>query len=261
MRRYSPREPGGNRESGVGVRESSTPAARFPTPDSRLPKSVEAPAEAKLVQRVFYRCHAHIAEIAPASSVPARFLGALTANESAGAPDAARFEPAVYRHLVAVASGEAPAYAGIPTAEIERQIEDRLHPKAAEFHARYLTRAFATGQGEQIAALRDEVLRELATSWGFTQIMGYHVLGRGRSVRDLVDPGRHYGLAVELLSEFARDYHLDLGREFEPMFRCWNTGQPHGKTYDPAYVENGVRRMGLYAEVAAQATFPPVDGG
>src|SRR6266699_195218 len=119
MRRYSPREPGGNRESGVGVRESSTPAARFLTPDSRLPKSVEAPAEAKLVQRVFYRCHAHIAEIAPASSVPARFLGALTANESAGAPDAARFEPAVYRHLLAVAAGEAPAYAGIQTAEIE----------------------------------------------------------------------------------------------------------------------------------------------
>ena len=75
-----------------------------------------AQAESRLVERVFYRCHAHIAEIAQASSVPARFLGALTANESAGAPDAARFEPAVYRHLVAVASGEAPAYAGIQTA-------------------------------------------------------------------------------------------------------------------------------------------------
>ena len=220
-----------------------------------------AQGEAKLLERVFYRCHAHIAEAANASSVPARFLGALTANESAGAPDAARFEPAVYRHLLAVAAGEAPAYAGIQTAEIERQIEDRLHPKAPEFHARYLTGAFAAGQGEPIAALRDEVLRELATSWGFTQIMGYHVLGRGRSVRDLVDPGRHYGLAVELLAEFARDYHLDLGREFEPMFRCWNTGQPHGKTYDPAYVENGMRRMDLYAEVAAQAESPPVDGG
>jgi len=220
-----------------------------------------AQGEAKLLERVFYRCHTHIAEAANASSVPARFLGALTANESAGAPDAARFEPAVYRHLLAVAAGEAPAYAGIQTAEIERQIEDRLHPKAPEFHARYLTGAFAAGQGEPIAALRDEVLRELATSWGFTQIMGYHVLGRRPRVRDLLDPGRHYSLAVELLAEFAHDYQLDLGREFEPMFRCWNTGQPHGKTYDPAYVENGMRRMDLYAEVAAQAESPPVDGG
>ena len=288
MRRYSPREPDPGQTSwndparqpespaAPGLRADAPPRA----PSSSIPAGSNAPrpagaqrtarpagvpmaraqAESRLVERVFYRCHAHIAEIAQASSVPARFLGALTANESAGALDAARFEPAVYRHLVAVASGEAPAYAGIQSAEIERQIEDRLHPKA-EFHGRYLTPAFAAGQGEQNAALRDEVLRELATSWGFTQIMGYHVLGRGRSVRDLVDPGCHYGLAVELLAEFARDYHLDLGREFEPMFRCWNTGQPHGKTYDPAYVENGVRRMGLYAEVAAQATFPPVDGG
>ena len=245
----------------MGQNVARTGLARGKSRPAGALRTARTQAESRLVERVFYRCHAHIAEIAPASSVPARFLGALTANESAGAPDAARFEPAVYRHLVAVASGEAPAYAGIPAAEIERQIEDRLHPKAAEFHARYLTRVFAAGHGEQIAALRDEVLRELATSWGFTQIMGYHVLGRGRSVRDLVDPGRHYALAVELLAEFARDYHLDLGREFEPMFRCWNTGQPHGKTYDPAYVENGVRRMGLYAEVAAQATFPPVDGG
>ena len=252
MRRYSPRAPEPDRP---GRPNRINPARPAGAPMAR------AQAEAKLLERVFYRCHAHIAEAANASSVPARFLGALTANESAGAPDAARFEPAVYRHLLAVAAGEAPSYAGIQTAEIERQIEDRLHPKAPEFHARYLTGAFAAGQGEPIAALRDEVLRELATSWGFTQIMGYHVLGRRPRVRDLLDPGRHYSLAVELLAEFAHDYQLDLGREFEPMFRCWNTGQPHGKTYDPAYVENGMRRMDLYAEVAAQATFPPVDGG
>src|SRR5437764_11013216 len=123
MRRYSQREPDPGRPNWNAPRPAGAPMAR-------------AQAESRLVERVFYRCHAHIAEIAQASSVPARFLGALTANESAGAPDAARFEPSVYRHLVAVASGEAPAYAGIQTAEIERQIEDRLHPKAAELQAR-----------------------------------------------------------------------------------------------------------------------------
>src|SRR5256885_1081771 len=119
---------------------------------------------------------------------------------------------------------------------------DRMHP--ASQPRPESPAAGAAGQGEQIAAQRDEVLRELATPWGFTQIMGYHVLGRGRSVRDLLDPGRHYGLAVEMLAEFAHDYQLDLGREFEPLFRCWNTGQPHGKTYDPAYAGNGLRRVG-----------------
>jgi len=32
------------------------------------------------------------------------------------------------------------------------------------------------------------------------------------------------------------------------LFRCWNTGRPDGKTADPAYVENGLRRMEIYRE-------------
>jgi len=35
------------------------------------------------------------------------------------------------------------------------------------------------------------------------------------------------------------------------LFRCWNTGRPDGRTADPAYVENGRRRMEIYRELMA----------
>jgi hypothetical protein len=214
-----------------------------------------------LMTRVFERCHPYLVPACARSSVPAEFLGALTANESGGSLDAARFEPAVYRHLQAVATGESPAYGHLRAQDLranpeddsapaaERDVEDRLHPKAADYHGRYLTVPFSANHAPEFAAVPDDRLREYATSWGFTQIMGYHVVGRGGDVRALVNPDEHYRFALELLTEFAADYKLDLAAEFEEMFRCWNTGQPYGKTFDPAYVSKGLGRMQMYRDV------------
>jgi len=33
------------------------------------------------------------------------------------------------------------------------------------------------------------------------------------------------------------------------MFCCWNTGRPYGKTFDPDYVEKGLRRMRIYRQL------------
>ena len=54
--------------------------------------------------RVEERCGALIGRLCAASSLPREFLAALVANESGGDPRALRFEPAVYRHLQAVAA-------------------------------------------------------------------------------------------------------------------------------------------------------------
>jgi len=97
-----------------------------------------------------------------------------------------------------------------------------------------------------------QALRELASSWGFVQIMGFHVIGRNRPVRDLLDPPFHYSLANRLLAEFAASFHLDVSRDAAELFHCWNTGRPDGRTADPAYVENGLRRMEIYREVAGE---------
>jgi hypothetical protein len=46
-----------------------------------------------------------------------------------------------------------------------------------------------------------------------------------------------------MLSDFGARFHLDLSKDFEQIFRCWNTGHPDGITYDPDYVGKGLARM------------------
>lgn len=224
--------------------------ASLPYPAGAAEGSVaDAAAERRLVERVFARCHGVMAEACRYSSVLPEFLGALVANESGGNPQAVRFEPAVYRHLKAVAEGKRPTYAGLSRRDLDQELAEMLHPKAGAFHAVFLTGSFRTAHARELAASRDEALRELASSWGLTQIMGYHLVGRSGTVRDLREPRFHFRLALELLAQFAERYQLDLGCEFEEMFRCWNTGQPYGETFDPDYVEKGLRRVHIYRKL------------
>ena len=232
--------PGESRKEDAGG--SGRAAAAQPAARAEVPRELEQ----KLLQRVHDRCHAVMVEVCRYSSVPTAFLAALVANESGGNGKALRFEPAVYRHLKSLAAGERPKYAGHDRDSLQREIEEMLHPKSAAFHAHFLSATWGEAPLKALAACRDEALRELASSWGYTQIMGYHLLGRPGTVLDLLEPRFHFGLALELLADFAERYQLDVTREFAEMFRCWNTGQPYGATTDPRYVEKGLRRMEIY---------------
>jgi hypothetical protein len=228
------------------VHTQPRPATGSPAPSS----TTNLPAERLLVQRVFERCNEAIDEACAKSSAPAEFLGALAANESSGYGDATRFEPAVYRHLAAVAEGRRPSYGSINAASLDGEVAGLVPANdAAALHARYMTRGFADIHSGEVAQASDDALRELATSWGYTQIMGYHMVGRPGDVHQLLEPHFHFRMAVWLLSEFAVDYHLDAGRDFAEMFCCWNTGRPHGRTFDPDYVANGLRRMQIYRQL------------
>lgn len=198
------------------------------------------------MRRVHGRCGDAIREACKYSSVPPEFLGALVANESGADMRAARFEPAVYRHLKALADGKRPVYTGIRRESLDAEIEEMLHPKSAAFHAVYLTASFADDHGASLAPGPDAALRDLATSWGLTQIMGYHMVGREGTVGNLLEPRFHLRVALDLLAQFSERYEVDLAREFEEMFRCWNTGQPYGETFHPDYVAKGRRRMEIY---------------
>ena len=167
-----------------------------------------ASLERRLMERVFGECNAVICEVCRPGSVPPEFLGALTANESGGRRDATRFEPGVYRHLQAVASGRRAAYGRLTAGNLGSEAAELL-PSDAALHARHLSAAFSLSHQEHLAGVPDEVLRELSTSWGYTQIMGYHMVGRAGTMRDLVDPPFHFRLAVRLLSGFAADFRLD----------------------------------------------------
>jgi hypothetical protein len=160
------------------------------------------------------------------SSIPPEFLAALIANESGGNPEARRFEANVYRQLFALRAGRLAHYQGL--------------------------------SHEFVASADDATLLAWATSWGLTQIVGYHVAQRPGGIGLLRNPETHLKFALGLLSAFVERFQLNAKAEFEEMFRCWNTGAPYddpktprveGRTSDPQYVVRGLARMKIYQEV------------
>ena len=221
--------------------------------------------DGKLMARVGKSYADHLMVATRGTLLIPEFLAALTANESGGDPNARRFEPGVYRRLKEVAAGRLAGYGGVTKSLLEKEISrigsGAQHGAAGTTQTGSSAVAEATGtagsaKSPSTAALADDFIRRLATSWGLTQIMGYHLIGRGEPIERLLEPEFHYRIAVELIQDFALRHHLDPGRDFEALFRCWNTGRPDGQTTDPAYAEKGLRRLELYRELAMKDTPP-----
>ena len=138
-------------------------------------------------------------------------------NESGGADGSKRFEPEVYGHLVRVQVGMETYYGSLKRADLRN--------------------------------LSDEALRGLATSWGPTQIMGYNAIAHGVDYLALDTPPVSMELTVKIILDDARRFRLDPSKDFGALLKCWNTGGPSGKTFDPLYVLKGMQRLRLYAEV------------
>ena len=82
--------------------------------------------------------------------------------------------------------------------------------------------------------------------------MGYEALDRVNGLartEDLAVPARALPTTLRMLAEFAQHFGLHLAGDFTELFTCWNTGQPNGKTKDPAYVSNGLARMAIYNDL------------
>jgi hypothetical protein len=218
----------------------------------------------KLMQRIRARWGKTISEAAHLSSVAPKFLAALTANESCGDPNASRFEPAVYRHLCDVRAGKRPNYGAVTFDNLQTEVGEMATMDSSRSERDGNDESQRTGEYHALCLptldsrlpTPDMDLRALATSWGLTQVMGYHMVGRPGTVGALQNPEHHYYIACELLAEFAERYGFDVTADFEAMFRCWNTGRPDGKTYDPNYVPNGLRRMAVYHALSIPDCFP-----
>lgn len=182
--------------------------------------------------------------------VPAELVAALIANESGGNASAKRFEPAVFAHISEVLAGKrqlfAPTGISRPLAQSDLAlfaVGDRT--KSAD---QIITAAGTIDEFFKQAMGR---VAELATSTGLVQIMGWHAVEFNR--QPARTPDEDLAFAVVLLVYFANKYGLDFSYPAE-FFACWNTGEPAGHTYDPAYVPNGLARMVLYREIAAAQT-------
>jgi hypothetical protein len=154
-------------------------------------------------------------EISSALDVPYAYLMALAVLECSGEkPAGHRFEQHVFRELIKVKEGKRRAY------EAVRQ--------------------------EHLGALSEEEIRDLATSWGPFQLMGYKAIGLGVDVEDLSD---EEVAAREGARWIQKEYGRFLTRKkWKDAFHIHNTGKRfplngHSRTHDPYYVSDGVRYM------------------
>lgn len=181
----------------------------------------------QLMEGIKAKYGAAIAQAVAGTPYPAALLAALTANEGALDENASRLEPKVLGDLALTVTGTKAAYGSIGALDLQNYLAELMGKDA-------------------ILALRN-----LAMSWGPTQIMGYHALAGGYAVAELRDPEKHYHHTVELLEGFRKQFNLVMVPttppiSAEPFFRCWNSGSPNGRTFDPNYAGNGVNRFSIY---------------
>jgi hypothetical protein len=189
----------------------------------------------ELMQDLKTRFGAAIASACSVSSVPEGFLAALVANESGGNVNAKRFEHTVLAALWEVLLGRKAAYGSIARASLVGYVAGVAVP-TVNVPANLPANAF-----QRVDAL--------ATSWGLTQIMGYHALEFGVTIDALISPESGLPIATKMLTAFARSFNLDVTKDFEELLRCWNGGHPTAQTFDPQYVPNGLARMNLWASL------------
>src|SRR5205823_1896764 len=163
---------------------------------------------------------------------------------SGGLSRITRFEPRVYQHLQDLLAGKTTHYGAITAGDVQREeaavemVKDEaagLYVKRPDsYHEAHLTADWAQANASAIAQIEDWALKQLASSIGLTQVMGFHVLGEktesgvAMTTADLYDPAINLHMAVKLLSGFAKQYNLDLRKDFESLLRCWNSGRPDG---------------------------------
>ena len=200
--------------------------------------------DAQLMQKIRNDLGDYIAGAVEGTPFPAALVAALVANESSGVPTVQRFEPAVFADLAKVITGQKLNYA--PAGSKKPLAAADLLP-----HVWPQTVAGSSGQVREVFTFPQGVLalQNLATSYGPTQIMGWHSIEFGYPLGDLPNLQRHFDRAVELLAWFSERYKIDLAENSyaDQLLHCWNTGSPVAPTFDPDYVQHALNRMALYA--------------
>jgi hypothetical protein len=195
----------------------------------------------QLMTEIRDRWGSEISKACQTSSVPTAFLASLVAGESGGNPNAKRFEPGVLHTLWEILVGRKTAMGSIGRRDVLLYVVPAALPQLED-----------AGAVQTLFGGAFQRIDDLASSWGLTQVMGYHVLENWSGVNraeDLLAPANELPFSLRLFSQFADHFALDLGKDFAELFTCWNTGQPNGKTADPQYIPRGLARMAIYGQL------------
>lgn len=98
----------------------------------------------------------------------------------------------------------------------------------------------------------DGALRNLATSWGPFQLMGYQCIALGVNVADIRGKDAIYWGVYWINKRYGKYLEKGLYRD---AFHIHNTGQPYPKnnisqTYDPNYINNGLKFMDYFEQIS-----------
>ena len=96
---------------------------------------------------------------------------------------------------------------------------------------------------KDISDASNSALKNLASSWGPFQLMGYKCLQLDIKVQDVRgEQSLYWGI------KWINEEYGDLIREekYEEAFRIHNTGTPNGITHDPNYVKNGLKYIDYF---------------
>ena len=167
-----------------------------------------------IMLHIYHRLNKEILAAVDGTEIPASYLAALISLEShpPGNRNSQRFESKIFQRLLELKK-DGRSFGGIPRS--------------------------------RVSDLTDSQLRELATSYGLTQIMGYHCLDMGCSIQDL---SGDYHLMWSVA--YIRRHYLQKikQKDWQACFRIHNTGKPEGTTHRNDYAEKGVLRMQYYDE-------------
>lgn len=173
--------------------------------------------EQNYIDNVLQNYAQEVDEICRDLDLPSVYFKALIVLECSGRkPAESRFEPAVYRKLQEVQQGSRNKYSGL----VQRDL-----------------RGFS-----------DSELKDLSTSWGALQIMGYHTIKMNISLAKLK---RGEGL-YESINWCKQNYGQYLKRkDYKNAFHMHNAGRPYPKsgspkTYDPDYVPKGLAYLKVF---------------
>ena len=182
----------------------------------------EDPIQANMMSYLASKLRANYAEeieeICQAQKIPSEYFKALAILEcSAEKPPKSRYEPKVYERLREVKEGKKPAYGSLK-------------------HA-------------QLKDLSPEQLKDMATSWGVFQLMGYHAYGLDIAPRDLEGAE---GIRLSIIwIEKAYGQYIRKG-DFANAFHIHNTGKPivngEYETYSADYIPRGLEYIKLFQE-------------
>jgi hypothetical protein len=154
-------------------------------------------------------------ELSQKYEVPYAYLMALTVLECSGnKPAGHRFEKHIYKRLEKIKNGKSIRFEGV--------------------------------KHHDLVDLDEEGLKNLATSWGPFQLMGYKAIQLEANVHEL----RHEDFAAETGVQWIKaEYgHFLTKKKFKDAFHYHNTGDRFPlsgkpKTHDPYYVSNGLKFM------------------